>query len=79
MPIPSDTRFSCERRFFTSGVRDEQTNGGTTSCGFCGGREARVTVGIGFVVFSEAMGRWRTTLFGVSGDETGIDVSPQKC
>ncbi len=52
MPIPSETRLNDERHGFPSGVRGEQTNGGTISCRVVGGREARVTVGICFVVFS---------------------------
>lgn len=78
MPIPSETRWLCERPFLRVVLDVEQTNGGMVSFRGRGGREARVTVGTGFVVFPESRGRWRNTLLGARGDETGIDVSSQK-
>ncbi len=73
MPIPMETRWFRERPFVRVVLGVEQTNGGTVSFRCCGGREARVTVGMSCVVFPVSRGRWRKTLLGVSGDSTDIE------
>ena len=74
MPIPIEVRLICEEPFFTLIVfcDEHDTGGETIFFVVSGGREARITVGFSFVILSESRGRWRNTLFGVNGDETGI-------
>ncbi len=54
------------------GFCGEQSTGGTIFFVGSAGREARMTVGLSRVVLPESRGRWRNTLLGVNGDETGI-------
>jgi len=75
MPIPIEVRLICEEPFSILIVfcGEHDTGGETIFFVVSGGREARTTVGFSFITLSESNGRWRNTLFGVKGDETGIE------
>ncbi len=71
----------CEEPFLADGVfcGEHATGGGTIFLVVSAGREARITVALSFVAWSESRGRWRKMLFGVNGDETGMIPSSREC